>query len=184
MYMVRLIYLLNLDVFLKKLNSLFFQVKLYRYEKASGQKINFVMQGGCSLSLLGDLTKFKIHETSHLKSDTLIECSGRVEIGRYFHSGKGLTVFSANHNWKGASKIPYDESFIEKPVLIHDFVWCGANVTILPGVVIGEGVIIGGGSVVTKNVAPYTIVGGNPARKIGERDVEEFLMHKNNCNFF
>ena len=53
-----------------------------------------------------------------------------------------------------------------KPVVIEDFVWCGANVTILPGVKIGEGAIVGAGSVVVKDVPKYAVVAGNPARVI------------------
>lgn len=51
-----------------------------------------------------------------------------------------------------------------KPIVIKNRVWIGMNATILPGVTIGEGAIIAAGSVVTKDVAPNTIVGGNPAR--------------------
>ena len=50
-----------------------------------------------------------------------------------------------------------------KPIIVEDDVWIGANSIILPGVRIGEGSIIAAGSVVVKNVAPHTIVAGNPA---------------------
>jgi hypothetical protein len=56
-----------------------------------------------------------------------------------------------------------------KPVKISDRVWIGLNAIILKGVTIGEGAIVGAGSVVTKDVPPYTIVAGNPARIIRER---------------
>lgn len=59
---------------------------------------------------------------------------------------------------------------VERPVVINDHVWIGAQALICPGVTIGEGAIVGAGSVVTKNVPPYTIVGGNPAAKIKMRD--------------
>ena len=55
-------------------------------------------------------------------------------------------------------------------VLIGDRVWIGYRAIILPGVTIGEGAVIGAGAVVTRNVEPYAIVAGNPARKIGERN--------------
>jgi acetyltransferase-like isoleucine patch superfamily enzyme len=58
---------------------------------------------------------------------------------------------------------------VEKPVVINDHVWIGARALICPGVTIGEGAIVGAGAVVTKSVAPYTIVGGNPAIKIKMR---------------
>ncbi|MBG9785411.1 hypothetical protein ABD70_14550 [Alkalihalobacillus lehensis] len=50
-----------------------------------------------------------------------------------------------------------------KPVIIEDYVWIGMNSVILPGVTIGEGGAVAAGSVVTKDVPPYTLVGGNPA---------------------
>lgn len=58
-------------------------------------------------------------------------------------------------------------------VVISDNVWIGANVVVLKGISIGEGAIVGAGSVVTKNVPPYTIVAGNPARVIREIPLDE-----------
>lgn len=60
-----------------------------------------------------------------------------------------------------------------KPVKIDDLVWVGANSVVLKGVTIGEGAIIGAGSVVTKDVPPYTIVAGNPAKIIREIPADE-----------
>lgn len=57
-----------------------------------------------------------------------------------------------------------------RPVLIEDDVWIGARVIILPGVKVGKGSVIGAGSVVTKDVMPYTVVGGNPARVLKGRE--------------
>ena len=56
-----------------------------------------------------------------------------------------------------------------KEVIIEDYVWIGARAMIMPGVTLGTGCIVGAGSVVTKDVPPYTIVAGVPAKKIGER---------------
>jgi acetyltransferase-like isoleucine patch superfamily enzyme len=55
------------------------------------------------------------------------------------------------------------------PVTIADRVWIGYRALVLPGVCIGEGAVVGAGSVVTRDVPPFTIVAGNPARVIGER---------------
>jgi galactoside O-acetyltransferase len=58
-------------------------------------------------------------------------------------------------------------------VIIHDKAWIGFNTILLKGITIGEGAIIGAGSVVTKDVPPYTIVAGNPARVIRELGPDE-----------
>jgi acetyltransferase-like isoleucine patch superfamily enzyme len=54
-----------------------------------------------------------------------------------------------------------------RPVTINDNVWIGKRATILPGVTIGEGSIVSSGAIVMTDVAPYTVVAGNPARKVG-----------------
>lgn len=54
-------------------------------------------------------------------------------------------------------------------VIIGDRVWIGYRAIVLPGITIGDGAVVGAGSVVTKSVAPYTIVAGNPATRIGQR---------------
>lgn len=76
-----------------------------------------------------------------------------------------ITCSSAN-NGKKINEIPYIKEHLWKDsrIVIEDDVWIGANVTILPGVRVGECSVIGAGSVVTKNVEPYTIVAGNPAK--------------------
>ncbi|WP_285946812.1 CatB-related O-acetyltransferase, partial [Thomasclavelia cocleata] len=61
------------------------------------------------------------------------------------------------------------------PVVIGDNVWIGANVTILPGVTIGDYVVVAAGSVVTKDVPAYCVVGGNPARVIKKRFDDEMI---------
>jgi acetyltransferase-like isoleucine patch superfamily enzyme len=153
--------------------SLFKLAKIKRYENGSGCKINFVSQGDGGISIIGDLKRFSIHQTSHLKSNTYIECIGGVKIGRYFHTGRDLTILSSNHDYE-SSKIPYDNTYITKPVIVMDFVWFGIGVRVLPGVTVGEGAIVAMGSVVTNDVPACAIVGGNPARVIKYRDVEKF----------
>ncbi len=155
------------------LNRLTILVQIMRYEKKSNCKIKFVSQGEGGVSISGDLSNFKIAHTSHLKSNTYIDCSGVVEIGEYFHTGRDLTILSSNHNYEG-SRIPYDEIDIKKPVVIGDFVWFGIGVRVLPGVTIGNGAIVGMGSVVTRDVPPYAIVGGNPAKIIKYRNVDHY----------
>ena len=67
--------------------------------------------------------------------------------------------FIKNKNWNVVNS---------KPIIIHSNVWIGMNCIILKGVTIGQGAIVAAGSVITKDVPPWTIVGGNPARAIKE----------------
>jgi acetyltransferase-like isoleucine patch superfamily enzyme len=156
------------------------KVQVANYNNTYNSKIVYVDQGHGGLTITGKY--FSIHESSHLKSNTFIEANGGVEIGRNFHTGRGLTIFSSSHDYKNASKIPYDESVLYNPVHIGDYVWFGCNVTILPGVKIEEGAIVGAGSVVTKNVPKCAVVAGNPAKVIGYRDQAAFdTMKESKC---
>ena len=56
------------------------------------------------------------------------------------------------------------------PIVIHDRVWIGPGVTILHNVTIGEGAVVAAGAVVTKNIPPFTLVGGIPAKVIAKRN--------------
>jgi maltose O-acetyltransferase len=105
---------------------------------------------------------------------TLIGAIGGIHIGNYCGIGAFCEIFSLEHRYAGAESIPFDDVRIVKPVWIEDFVFIGSNVSILPGVRIGEGSIVGLGSVVTKDVEPLKIVMGNPAQVIGSRDRNAF----------
>jgi len=60
----------------------------------------------------------------------------------------------------------------DRPIVIEDYAWIGSRATVLPGVTIGKGAVVAAGAVVTRSVAPYDVVGGVPAKKIGERSRE------------
>lgn len=86
--------------------------------------------------------------------------AGGITIDDEVRIGPQVTMVTTNHD--------FDErdTLCCKGIHIKRNVWIGARVTIMPGVTIGENAIIAGGAVVTKDVAPNTIVGGNPARVI------------------
>ena len=96
---------------------------------------------------------------------------GTVKIGRDVMIGEELMVISQNHKFNDINVPMRKQGWREnKPVTIKDDVWIGARVTILPGITIGRGSIVGAGSVVTKDVPSFSIVAGNPARIIGSRN--------------
>lgn len=93
-----------------------------------------------------------------------------VTIGNDVMMGPECMMFTSNHASADLT-IPMNRQGFDapRPIVIEDDVWIGARVIILPGVRVGRGSIIGAGSVVTHDVAPYSIVGGNPARLIRSR---------------
>ena len=103
---------------------------------------------------------------------------GKVFFGDYFHSGEDCVIITQNHNYDEGTAIPYDETYKYKEVRIDPFVWFGHGVIVVGNVHIGEGAIIAAGSVVTKDVPDYAIVGGNPAKVIKYRDIEHFKQLK------
>lgn len=95
---------------------------------------------------------------------------GTCHIGRYVMMGTDVTIITRNHRFDRTDIPMMEQGFgEERPVYIGNDVWIGDRVLILPGVHIGDGSIIAAGAVVTKNVPPYSIVAGVPARKIRDR---------------
>jgi len=89
-------------------------------------------------------------------------------------------VIARDHDISLSSNaLPYGTNYINKPIVIEDNVWIGQYVVILPGVRIGEGAIIGAGSVVVKDVDKCSITAGNPAKHIKYRDKERYELLKN-----
>lgn len=88
-----------------------------------------------------------------------------------------LFIIASDHNYKCLSTFPFKvmvagekaEALSKGDIIVKDDVWIGANSTILSGVTINQGAIVAAGSVVTKDVPPYAIVGGNPAKVIKYR---------------
>ena len=116
--MVRLI-----NLFLK----LFFYLKLKKLESFYSQKINFVRQGEYSLNIIGPKENFNIHLTSHLKSGGFVDCSGKVKIGRYFHTGKNLNIFFSNElinilEQSKDIKNEFNDKFISPEILLYSII--------------------------------------------------------------
>jgi acetyltransferase-like isoleucine patch superfamily enzyme len=88
-----------------------------------------------------------------------------VQIGNNVLMGPECYIFTVNHSFD-TSKRKYVGITLVKPVIIEDDVWIGARVTILPGVLIGKGSTLGAGAVVSKDISPYSVAVGNPAKVI------------------
>jgi len=159
-----------------------------RVTKASGPKQYIVLGNGSvvagSFVIESDSGSIKIGDRSFIGGGSFISIN-RIEIGNDVMFSWGCTVMDNDAhslNWQNRVndvsdwKRGLDENIIGKykdwssvesaPIIVQDKCWIGFNAIILKGVTIGEGAIVAAGSVVTKDVAPYTLVAGNPARYI------------------
>lgn len=106
----------------------------------------------------------KIGELSVIGHKAVLDARGGLEIGCRVNFSSEVMIWTAQHDYRDAR---FRTMF--KPVCIEDYVWLGPRCTILPGVTVGKGAIVAAGAVVTKDVDPYTVIGGVPAVIIGER---------------
>lgn len=97
---------------------------------------------------------------------------GPVTIGNNVMLAQHIVVSGLNHGYQDVSISPKFQPVTTKPICIEDDVWIGANAVITAGVTIGKHAVVGAGSVVTKDVLPYHIIAGNPARVIKKYNME------------
>ena len=135
----------------------------------------------------GKSDKFEEHVTHHYDfiGDKLI-------IGKFCSIAKGIEFImnGANHRMKCISTYPFyimggdwgsalaphtDELPLKGDTVVGNDVWFGQNVTVLPGIHIGDGAIIGANSVVSKDIPPYSIAAGNPCRVVNKRFDDEMI---------
>ena len=134
---------------------------------------NIFKSAGCNInveagSLFGMGAQIEIGDNSSIGVDSKLY--GPVKIGKNVMMGPEVVIITTSHKFARVD-IPMIEQGITSPdpVVICDDVWIGQRAMILPGITINEGAIIAACSVVTKDVAPYSIVGGNPAKIIRSR---------------
>jgi acetyltransferase-like isoleucine patch superfamily enzyme len=104
-----------------------------------------------------------------IAQNCFIQVRGKVIIGNDVIFGPGVSIFSENHRFSDLEKPIREQGETRIGVIIEDGVWIGSGAAILDGVTVGQHSIIATGSVVNKNVPPYSIVGGVPAKLIKTR---------------
>lgn len=126
---------------------------------------DILVKHGC---YFGTGNGLKVGDRSQLGQNAKIDPA--VTIGKDVLMGPDVIILTTRHAFEDPNTPINQQGVLPiAPVTISDDVWIGARVIILPGIEIGRGAIIGAGSVVTKNVSPGAIVGGNPAKTIRKR---------------
>lgn len=98
---------------------------------------------------------------------------GPVTIGKNVTVGGGAQITGLTHNYQDVNVPIQRQGVTASRCTIEDDVWIGGNTAIIQGITVGTHCIIGAGSVVTRNVPPYSVVAGNPARVIKQYDFEK-----------
>lgn len=141
---------------------LFLYRNLYKAKVGKGAVIYFgtEIRGSWNLS---------INEGSIIGDKAILDARrGGISIGKYVNISSNVSIYTGQHDYND----PYFRPSYEKvgAIILEDRVWIGPNAIILHSVHIGEGAVIAAGAVVTKDVEPFTVVGGIPAKKIAERN--------------
>jgi maltose O-acetyltransferase len=110
----------------------------------------------------------KIGEDSIIGEKALLDGRAPLSIGSHVDIASEVMIYNSEHNISEEDFADVEKS-VKAPVIIEDYVFIGPRAIILPGVTVKKGVIVAAGAVVTKDVEEFKIVGGVPAKEIGER---------------
>lgn len=97
--------------------------------------------------------------------NAILDARGGLVFGRNVNLSSNVSIYTLQHDHRDPV---FNCTKLDAKVTIGDRVWLGSNCIVLPGVTIGEGAVCCAGCVVTKDVEPYTVVAGIPARKVNE----------------
>ncbi len=113
----------------------------------------------------------------------LLDGRDRLQIGNHVDIASDVMIYNSEHNIH-AEHFAADEGIVQAPVLIEDYVFIGPRSIILPGVIIGKGAVVGAGAVVTKDIEAGCIVGGVPAKVIGQRNIQDLHYRLGRARWF
>lgn len=109
-----------------------------------------------------------IGEGTIIGQNVFLDGRDKLTIGKHVDIASEVLIYNSEHDINSNDFVP-----VNAAVVIGDYVFIGPRVIILPGVKIGTGAVVGAGAVVTKDVAEFEIVGGVPAKPIGERKIKD-----------
>lgn len=139
------------------------RLRLWFYKNIMG--FNIGENSTCLMKLIVDFNRgLTIGKNSVVNGRCRLDTRGGITIGDNVSISSDVTILTADHDMNTP-----DFAGRNNPVIIHDYVWVGTGAMIMPGITIGKGAVVAAGSVVTKNVEPYHVVAGVPAKFIKER---------------
>lgn len=138
-------------------------IRMFLLRRVFGMKIaeGATIYGGSEIRAPKEIS---IGKNSIVGNACLLDGRRQIEIGANVNISSGVWIWSLHHDVNSP-----DFSVVGGKVEIGDRAWLCSRCTVLPGVRIGEGAVVASGAVVAKDVAPFTIVGGLPAKEIGRR---------------
>ncbi|MFZ4456098.1 MAG: acyltransferase [Bacteroidales bacterium] len=150
-----------LNVFISKFPSHRFRLFILRMKGATLDK-SIAIQRGCQF---WNPAKLDIGSGSVVGFNVNLDSRKGLVIGKNVTIASDVMIWTLHHDYNDPQF-----STIGNKVSIGDYAWVCSRAIILPGVSIGEGAVVAAGAVVSRDVAPYTVVGGVPAKKIAERN--------------
>lgn len=114
--------------------------------------------------------RIEVHENVTINENNYLSGYGGLVIHKGTRIGTGCTFITSDHVFEDRNTPVYKQGVVKGKITIGENVWIGANVTVLKGVTIGEGAVIAAGAVVTKDIPPFAVAGGVPAKIIKYRE--------------
>jgi acetyltransferase-like isoleucine patch superfamily enzyme len=161
-------YIVDFDLFLIRLIGFFpihtIRMIIYTLEGVQMGKGAHIHMGAQFFKL----KNISIGEGTIVGQNAFLDGRDKLTIGKHVDIASDVMIYNSEHDVNSE-----DFAAITAPVNIGDYVFVGPRVIILPGVSVGKGAVVAAGAVVTKDVEEFAIVGGVPAKVIGEREVKE-----------
>jgi acetyltransferase-like isoleucine patch superfamily enzyme len=165
---------ISLKYFMARIRSTMYGLKLGNYSK------HIFLMKNCTFE---NFRKMQIGKWVFINHNTTFSTPMGMKIGDYVMIGPYCLFASVHHKFDDFRKPMIFQKPEVRQIIIESDVWIGANVTVLPGVKIGRGAIVAAGAVVSKNVHPFSIVGGVPAKLIRQRFDKETIRKASKLNF-
>jgi galactoside O-acetyltransferase len=123
-----------------------------------------------------DNTSIYIDDETFIGPNVCIAGPGNIKIGKYCMIASHSGIYANNHNFADPTELIRDQGITRKGIVIEDNCWLGHGVTVLDGVTIGKGSVIGASAVVTKDIPPFSVAVGIPAKVIKSRNSQDLQL--------